>query len=63
MVYLRCMENNQRLSASIYKQLFTDDEWDAIDSAMKDYSDYGDEEADIADSIRAKISAIFNLAN
>ena len=57
------MENNQRLSATVYKQLFTDDEWDAICSAMKDYADYGDEEAAIADSIDAKITAIYNLAN
>ena len=55
------MLDSQATSAAIYKQLFTDDEWDAIYSAMKDYSDYGDEEADIADSIRAKISTIFNL--
>ena len=55
------MLDSQATSAAIYKQLFTDDEWDAIDSAMKDYSDYGDEEADIADSIRAKIFTIFNL--
>ena len=26
---------------AIYKQLFTDVEWDAISSAMEDYSDYG----------------------
>ena len=57
------MENNQRLSATIYKQLFTDCEWDAICSAMKDYADYGDEEAAIADSIDAKITAIYNLTN
>jgi len=57
------MENNQRLSAMVYKQLFTDDEWDAICSAMKDYADYGDEESAIADSIDAKITAIYNLAN
>ena len=57
------MENNQRLSATVYKQLFTDDEWDAICSVMKDYADYGDEEAAIADSIDAKITAIYNLAN
>jgi hypothetical protein len=52
---------NQQLSASIYRQLFTDAEWDAIASAMKDYADYGDEESDIADSIDSKINAIFNL--
>jgi hypothetical protein len=57
------MTTNQNLSASIYRQLFTDAEWDAISSAMKDYSDYGDEEADIADSIDAKISTIFRLTS
>ena len=55
------MLNDQKTSAIIYKQLFTDAEWDAISSAMKDYADYGDEESNIADSIDAKISAIYNL--
>ena len=52
---------DSNLSARIYRQLFTDAEWDAISSAMKDYSDYGDEESAIADSIETKINAIFNL--
>ena len=55
------MFNDQKTSAIIYKQLFTDSEWDAISSAMKDYADYGDEEANIADSIQQKIYAIYNL--
>jgi hypothetical protein len=55
--------SNQNLSASIYRQLFTDAEWDAISSALKDYSDYGDEEAEIADSIDAKINTIFRLTS
>ena len=55
------MLDSQATSAAIYKQLFTDVEWDAISSAMKDYSDYGDEEANIADSIDAKISTIYRL--
>ena len=53
--------SSQETCATIYKQLFTDAEWDAISSAMKDYADYGDEEATIADSIDAKISAIYRL--
>ena len=53
--------SSQETCATIYKQLFTDAEWDAISSAMKDYADYGDEEATIADSIDAKIGAIFRL--
>jgi hypothetical protein len=52
---------NDTLSAKIYRNLFTDDQWDAISSALKDYSDYGDEEAQIADSIDAKITSIFRL--
>ena len=53
----------QKTSAAIYKQLFTDAEWDAISSALNDYQDYGDEEATIADSIQQKISTIYKLTN
>ena len=55
--------NSQATSAAIYKQLFTDAEWDAISSALNDYSDYGDEEAAIADSIQEKIATIYKLTN
>ena len=57
------MLDSQATSAAIYKQLFTDVEWDAISSAMGDYSDYGNEEAMIADSIQAKIATIFRLTS
>ena len=56
------MTESQKMSATIYKQLFTDSEWDAISSALHDYQDYGDEEAMIADSIQAKIATIYKLA-
>ena len=52
---------SQKSSAAIYRQLFTDSQWDAISSALKDYADYGDERAEIADEIDAKIDAIFRL--
>ena len=55
------MLNDQKTSAVIYKQLFTDAEWDAIDSALNDYQDYGDEEANLADSIQSKIATIYRL--
>ena len=55
------MLDSQATSAAIYKQLFTDAEWDAICSALNDYQDYGDEEARIADSIQLKISTIYRL--
>ena len=57
------MLDSQATSAAIYKQLFTDSEWDAISSALNDYSDYGNEEAMIADSIQAKIAAIYRLTS
>ena len=57
------MLNDQKTSAVIYKQLFTDAEWDAISSALEDYQDYGDEEAAIADSIQEKIHTIYKLTN
>ena len=52
---------SQELSATVYRNLFTDAEWDAIVSAMLDYADYGDNEADIADSISRKVHEIFKL--
>ena len=52
---------SQELSASVYRQLFTDAQWDAIDSALSDYADYGDDEAEIATEIKHKIFTIFNL--
>ena len=57
------MLDSQATSAAIYKQLFTDSEWDAISSALNDYQDYGNEEAMIADSIQAKIAAIYRLTS
>lgn len=42
------------------REFFTEDEFDAIVSAMLDYADYGDKEADIALSISYKIAALFN---
>ena len=55
------MFSDQKTSAIIYKQLFTDAEWDAISSALNDYQDYGTEEANLADSIQLKISTIYRL--
>lgn len=44
----------------IARQMFTEDEWDAIHSAMGDYQDYGDEEAELANQVRHKISDLFS---
>jgi len=56
--------NSQKTSAAIYKQLFTDDEWQMIDYALSEYQDHLDEddkEIEIYNSIQAKINAIFTL--
>ena len=63
-MYCRDMEKNQRLNASIYRQLFTDAEWQIIDYALSEYQDHLDEddnEIEICDSIQAKLNAIFSL--
>ena len=41
------------------KAYFTDDQWDAIDRALADFQDYGEEEAEMSDEIRHKISLLY----
>ena len=42
------------------RNFFTDDEWDAIEYALADYQDYGDNEAELASQIDNKIYRVFN---
>ena len=58
------MLNDQKTSAIIYKQLFTDAEWQIIDYALSEYQDHlneDDNEIEIYNSIQAKLNAIFTL--
>ena len=60
------MLNDQEMSATIYKQLFTDAEWQIIDYALSEYQDHLDEddnEIEIFNSIQAKLNAIFTLTS
>ena len=41
------------------KSFFTDDEWNAIDSALADYQDYGEIEAELMSSIGDKMYQMF----
>ena len=41
------------------KSFFTDVEWDAIDSALADYQDYGEEAAELMNSISNKMYDLF----
>jgi len=47
--------------AQVLRQMFTDEQLDAISSAMADYADYGEDEALIADEIRSTIASVFRL--
>lgn len=52
-----CVDAMQRILNITDKQPeFSDDELDAIYRAMEDYQDYGDEESEIADSVKEKLS-------
>ena len=42
------------------KSFFTDSEWDAIDSALADYQDYGETETELMNSIGTKMYELFN---
>ena len=51
-----CVDAMQRILNITNKQPeFSDDELDAIYSAMSDYQDYGDEESEIANSVKEKL--------
>jgi len=55
---------SQKLSAQIYRGLFTDDEWNVIDRALCEYQDHlGEDENEEQNfySLSAKIHAIFKL--
>ena len=56
------MLNDQKTSAIIYKQLFTDDEWSTINHAMEDYADfYGGRGEIFAKQVQSKIAKIYEL--
>ncbi len=42
------------------KSFFTEDEWNAIDSALADYQDYGQDETELMNSIGTKMYELFN---
>ena len=45
---------------TIIRNFFTDNEWDAIDSALSDYQDYGEIESELASSVHTKMYQLFN---
>ena len=43
----------------LIRSFFTEKEWDAIDSALADYQDYGDNEAELMSSIGEKMTEMY----
>ena len=46
-------------TAKQFLSLFSDAQWDAIDSALADFADYGEQEAETADNIQAIIAELY----
>ena len=44
---------------NLIKSFFTDSEWNAIDSALADYQDYGEIESELMSSIGDKMYQMF----
>ena len=42
------------------KDIFTEDEWNAIYDAMADYQDHGEEETELSYSVQSKITELFS---
>ena len=57
---LTSLSEMSTLTDSNMKDFFTEDEWDAIYSALADYQDHGQDETEIAYQIQSKITALFN---
>ena len=53
---IRDFDRDQR---DTIKGMFTEDEWDAIYSAMGDFQDYCDKQTDLANSITSRIAELF----
>ena len=45
---------------NLVRQFFTEDEWNAIDSALADYQDYGEKETELMNTICTKMYELFN---
>jgi len=55
-----CYIKDMNKNLEIVRSFFTDSEWDAIDSALSDYQDYGDRETELMNSIGDKMDKLFN---
>ena len=58
--FIFCYIKDMNKNLEIVRSFFTDAEWDAIDSALSDYQDYGDRETELMNSIGDKMDKLFN---
>ena len=45
---------------NLIRNFFTEDEWNAIDSALADYQDYGERETELMNSVGDKMYKLIN---
>jgi len=53
-------ESNTMSLRNNLKDIFTEDEWNAIYDAMADYQDHGETETELSHSVQAKITELFS---
>lgn len=53
-------ESNTMSLRNNLKDIFTEDEWNAIYEAMADYQDHGEEETELSYSVQSKITELFS---
>ena len=54
------IDSNKMSMYNNLKEIFTEDEWNAIYDAMADYQDHGENETELAYSVQSKITELFN---
>ena len=54
------MNSNTMSTRTLLKEIFTEDEWNAIYDAMADYQDHGETETDLSQSVQSKITELFS---
>ena len=53
-------KNYTQKELKMIEGFFTDEQWNAIENALGDYQDYGDNEAKLASQIDDKIYSLYN---
>ena len=54
------IDSNKMSMYNNLKEIFTEDEWNAIYDAMADYQDHGENETELAYSVQSKITELFS---